>query len=374
MDHQSVDQKRLIITVSFFLILCVVIVLIGRRQVIQDQAVEQDKYSVTGFAFDTTYTITLYQGGSQKLLDACTKKCAEYERIFSRTQENSELYQINTLSKLYAQGDMDRLDQLEAEGKLPEYQVRSDGGLEVMVSESLAEIISEGLRYGEISAGSFDITIEPVSSLWDFTAEEPMVPKDSDIQSALSYVDYSKVSLQGQRLILKQPGIGLDLGGIAKGYIADQLKEYLTGQGVMSGTVNLGGNVLCIGEKSDGSDFRIGVQCPFADRNETIITVAVKDVSVVSSGIYERCFIQNDKIYHHILDPVTGYPRENDLMAVTIISEASVDGDGLSTTCFGLGLEDGMKLINSLKGITAVFITKDEKLHYADGFEELLIS
>lgn len=340
----------------------------------QSDSGKQEECSITGFAFDTVYTITLYHGGDQKILNACVEQCAQYEQIFSRTQENSELYRINHLSELYAQRDMAEIDRLAAEGSLPVYQELQDGSLEIVVSEPLAELIAAGIQYGEISQGKFDITIEPVSSLWNFTVEESVVPDRSVLEQALPYVDYRNLAIQKQKLRIKHTGTRLDLGGIAKGYIADQLKNYLVEQGVDSALINLGGNILCIGGKPDGSDFRIGIQHPFADRNETIVTVALQDQSVVSSGIYERYFTDHDTIYHHILDSETGYPVENELMAVTIISDKSVDGDGLSTTCFELGLEDGMELINQREDITAAFITRDEKLHYADGFRELLVS
>ncbi len=373
MNKQPLDKKRLLGTLLFFLVVSVVLLFAGIGVNRQSQVAKQEKCSITGFAFDTTYTITLYQGGDQNLLNRCTQKCAEYEEIFSRTRESSEVYQINLLSRLYEAGEQAEISRLCSEGELPAYHEIAGGGLAVDISKTLAELITQGIRYGEISQGAFDITIEPVSSLWDFTADVPVRPEKEEIEAALPYVDYSKLTLQEQTLQILKPGMGLDLGGIAKGYIADQLKSYLVEQGVTSGLINLGGNVLCIGGKPDGGDYRIGIQFPFEDRNKLISTVAVKDVSVVSSGIYERYFMEDDTIYHHILDPQTGYPRENDLVAVTIISGKSVDGDGLSTTCFGLGLEEGMKLINAEENVTAVFITRDEKLHYADGFQELLV-
>lgn len=348
METQNINGKRLFGTLLLFIVIGIMVVVIGRRVVLKQEK-ENGEYSITGFAFDTTYSITLYQGGSQEVLNTCIRKCAEYEQIFSRTLESSELYKVNQLSK------------------------QAEGSLKIAISRELAALIQEGLRYGEISEGNFDISIEPLSSLWNFTAEHPQLPDAEEIKNALSLVDYSQLSLEQEYLIIRTPGVCIDLGGIAKGYIADCLKDYLMEQGVRSAIINLGGNILCIGEKADGSAFHIGIQHPFADQNKSIAVVAVKGCSVVSSGIYERYFIENDNIYHHILDPKTGYPRENDLMAVTIISEKSVDGDGLSTTCFGLGMEEGMKLINSMDGVTAVFITKDEQLHYADGFQKLLV-
>lgn len=233
------------------------------------------------------------------------------------------------------------------------------------------DILERGIYYGRESDGAFDITIAPVTSLWDFTGENPSVPPEDELGEAVKRVDYQKISLEDGRVVFQEPSMALDLGGIAKGYIADALKDYLTENGVKSGMINLGGNVLCIGKKPDGKPFHIGVQQPFADRNETVAVVDVEDKSVVSSGIYERCFTGEDgRLYHHILNPKTGYSFDNELMAVTIISEKSVDGDGLSTSCFSMGLAEGMAYINSLDGVEALFITEDEKLHYSAGWEE----
>jgi len=227
------------------------------------------------------------------------------------------------------------------------------------------------MYYSEISDGVFDITAGPESSLWDFTSDNSKVPEDAQIKEAVKLTGYKNAVLKDKKLVLKIPGMGIELGAIAKGFIADQLKDYLAENGVTSGTVNLGGNVLCIGKKTDGSPFRIGVQHPFADRNEIITAVKAEDTSVVYSGIYERYFTQDGKIYHHILDTSTGYPYDNGLVAVTIISVKSVDGDALSTTCFAMGLEKGLEFVNSLEDVYAVFITEDERLHYSEGFKEM---
>lgn len=359
---------------------------------------EEDKELVkTGFAFNTTYTITLYAGGSKDLLEECVLKCQEFEKIFSRTLKGSELYNINEIEKAYLKfsGKLkednnrdskgknifaDEKDRAAAEtgiknmadpGNQAVFHLNSDGSIEFAVSDILYEILEKGLYYSGISEGVFDITIEPESSLWDFTSDKSKVPEDLQIKEAVKLTNYKNAMLKDKKLVLKIPGMGIELGAIAKGFIADQLKEYLKKNGVTSGTVNLGGNVLCIGKKTDGSPFRIGIQHPFEDRNEIITAVKAEDISVVSSGIYERYFIQDGKMYHHILDPSTGYPYDNGLVAVTIISGKSADGDALSTTCFAMGMEKGLEFANSLDGVYAVFITEDGKLHYSEGFKEM---
>lgn len=160
-------------------------------------------------------------------------------------------------------------------------------------------------------------------------------------------------------MTLENPKAQIDLGGVAKGFIADKVGAYLTSKGVRSAIVNLGGNVLTIGSKTGGQPFIVGVQQPFQDRNEDIGYLYVSGRSVVTSGIYERYFIQDGKTYAHILDPRTGYPVQNDLSSVTIISDKSGDGDGLSATCFLLGVDKAEKLIESLPDTEAIFIKKD---------------
>lgn len=359
--------------------------------------------TLTGFAFDTTYTLTLYHGGSQELLDNCVSQCSRFEKIFSRTRKDSELYGINEIEQLYAQmwreetGEKNITGQWKRMGKkklssakiarwekklqekikaeeLGEKQctLAEDGSIRIAISEEMAALVKEGLEYGRLSQGGFDITIYPVSILWDFSSEQTRIPEKNQIKQAVEYVDYRNVAVSGGFITFAMPGMGIDLGGIAKGYIADRLKEYLTGSGVTSGMINLGGNVLCIGTKAKKEPFRIGIQQPFADRNETVAVINAEDVSVVSSGIYERYIQDGDQLYHHILNPRTGYSYDNGLVGVTIVSGESVDGDGISTSAFALGLEDGMKLVDSLDGVEAVFITEDEELHYTDGFHDYL--
>lgn len=311
----------------------------------KDQA---DYIRSTSFKLNTVVTITIYDSDDESLLAECMNLCDKYEKIFSRTSSDSELFKLNHRELTPVSG--------------------SDNTYEI--SKDLAELLSIGLSFSLDSDGAFDIAIAPLTELWDFTSEEPEAPDDSEIHQALSSCGLNGVTIDGQKITLASSDTEFDLGGIAKGYIADRIKEYLISMGVKSATINLGGNVLCIGSKPDGAPFHIGVQKPFADRNETAAVMEIIDKSVVSSGIYERFFEKDGRLYHHILDPATGYPCENDLIAVTIISDNSVDGDALSTTCFALGYEKGMDYAQSIPGIQAIFITDDYELHYTDGFDK----
>ena len=180
--------------------------------------------------------------------------------------------------------------------------------------------------------------------MWDFKNNTGTVPDDAAIQEAKRHIGYENVRVDGNTVQLLDPEAAIDLGGIAKGYIADQLKAYLKEQNVPHALINLGGNVLALGSKPDGSDYNIGIQKPFAQNGEAITSVKIKDQSVVSSGIYERYF------------------------RVSIVCDSSTEADALSTTCFAMGLDDGLKYIEGIKGAEALFITDDYEIHYSSGF------
>ena len=352
----------------FYLILCTVLVCpmllftgCGNITDADTSTTGNQPISISSIKLNTAVQITIYDSQDKALLDDCLALCDKYELIFSRTNEKSELYKLNH-RKDVSDGDF------STDGQTTPYPVSGTADT-WHISEDLAALLSEGLDITKESDGAFDIAIAPLTSLWDFTAEDPRVPDDAAIQKALPLCSSDGVTIDGQDITLPSDDIQFDVGAIAKGYIAARLKDFLMKKGVKSAIINLGGNVLCIGSKPDGTPFKIGIQKPFADRNETEAVMDITGKSVVSSGIYERCFKQDGKLYHHILNPQTGYPYDNGLISVTIISDQSVDGDALSTTCFALGLEDGLKFAEK-KGVQAVFITEDYELHYTDGFRD----
>ena len=352
----------------FYLILCTVLVcpmlLFTGCENITDADTSitgNEPISISSIKLNTAVQITIYDSQDKALLDDCLALCDKYELVFSRTNEKSELYKLNHRKDT---SDKDP----NADGQTTPYPVSGTADT-WHISEDLASLLSQGLSITRESDGAFDIAIAPLTSLWDFTAEDPKVPDDAAIQKALPLCSSDGVTIDGQDITLPSDDIQFDVGAIAKGYIADRMKDLLVKKGVKSAIINLGGNVLCIGSKPDGTPFKVGIQKPFADRNETEAVMDITGKSVVSSGIYERCFKQGGKLYHHILNPQNGYPYENGLISVTIISDQSVDGDALSTTCFALGLEDGLKFAEK-KGVQAVFITEDYELHYTDGFQD----
>lgn len=280
------------------------------------------KISKTGFYFDTMITVTLYGTRDEKILDDCFSLAGNYEKKLSNTITDSEVSKIN-----------------EANGQF------------VTVSSDTLSLIKDGIRYGKISDGTFDITIGTLSDLWNFSeiaetaksdeneVDASVVPSPEKIEAALAHVNYKNIEIKGNQVRLKDPQAKIDLGGIAKGFIADEMRSFLNKKGITSGVISLGGNVLTLGKKADHSSYTIGIQKPFSETGTSLGTLNVSDASVVSSGIYERYYRVNSKLYHHILDTSTGYPVENHLYQVTIISDISMDGDALSTTCFSLGLK-----------------------------------
>lgn len=289
--------------------------------------------SRTGFYFDTVIEITAYGEKSEEAVDQCFKLCGEMERIFSPTRSDSELYQVNHRSS-------DR----------------------VTVSDDLACVIEAGLSFYRLSDGKFDITIAPVSSLWDFKSEDPLLPDEEKLKEAVRKVDASLVHLSGNTLTFDSADTMLDLGGLAKGYAADQLKECLESYGIESAIINLGGNVVVVGREPDEGLWKVGIQKPFGQRNELITTVETQDRSVVSSGVYERCFEKDGRLYSHILDASTGYPADTDLWQATILSDSSLTGDGLSTVCILLGYEKARALTDTLDDIEAIFVLNGGRL------------
>lgn len=306
--------------------------------------------SRTGFYFDTVIQITLYDTEDETILEGCFALAEKYENLFSATKEGSDVWKINHA-----------------------------GGEAVTVSEETVQLLTTATDYANATEGAVDPTIRPVSELWDFGSEgEAHVPEDADIKEALSHVSYDHIRFGAvpsdetsesvlRAVTLTDPKAAVDLGFIAKGYIADKMKEYLLSQGVTSACISLGGNVLAIGEKPDGSAFRIGIQKPFAAEGTTLGTVEIRDTSVVTSGIYERCFYENGVFYHHVLDTSTGYPVDNELASVTIICDSSTKADALSTSCLCLGLDKGRKLLDA-EAVAYLLISRDGTQYRSKNF------
>lgn len=279
----------------------------------------------TQILMDTVCTITADCG--EETLDGVFKLCENYDRLLSPTSPDGEVSMINYY------------DEME-------------------LSPETLEILSQALYYCQKTGGKYDITIAAASQLYDF--EKQIVPSDEEAKRVLYKVGYDRIEIKGNWVDLHNTDI--DLGSIAKGYVADKLVKYLKDNGAKNGIVNLGGNVAVFGKA-----YKVGIQKPFSD--EVMLTVKIKNASAVTSGIYQRCFEKDGKFYHHILDVKTGLPLETELASVTVLGEKSSECDVLSTVCMILGEEAAKNLINQTPGYEAVFIKKDYSVSVTNGLK-----
>ena len=283
-----------------------------------------DPYTGSTFAFDTFCQFTVYD--DEGAIAELGRLCNRYDKLFDLYDSASDIARVNAA-----------------------------GGAPVEVDPETAAVIQAGVEWSAQSAGRFDITIGAVSTLWDF--DEGVRPADADIAAALPHVSWENVSVNGTTVQLADPAAKLDLGGIAKGYIADKLAEALRERGVESALLSLGGNILAVGSKPNGSAWTVGIRDPNEPGGTKVVdTVTVRGCSVVTSGLYERTFEQDGQRYWHILDPRTGYPVETDVVSDTLISPTSTAGDALSTTLFVAGIEAGCALADEHEGTAALFL------------------
>ena len=331
--------KRTVISIVMAMILLVVLVV---QQLRDDENPGIAELRRSEFLMSTVVEAVVYvddEEAGQQALTSAYQKAAELEAIMDRQQTESDVARINAAA----------------------------GQHRVQVSAETFEVIRRGLEFGVLTDGAFDITVAPLLDLWGFGTGDTEVPTEADLAATLQWVDYQKVHISEERLevFLEDAEMRLDLGGIAKGYIVDQALDVLRQEGMISGSFDAGGDIRVLGEKPDGSPWRIGIRDP-RDRANLAAIVELRDQSVVTSGDYERFFIVDGERYHHILDPKTGMPTRG-LTSVTIIGDDAITTDTLSTAIFVMGLERGMDLIESLPGTETLIITADGQVHVSSG-------
>ncbi len=296
------------------------------------------------FLLNTIINIKIYDYNDQAVIEECFQLIRELENILSVHVEGSDLWHLKV----------------------------NAGKQWVNVSQHTINVLEKSLKVSKMTNGLFDITAGPLINLWNIQPPEGYYPTENERNKAIDLVDYKNVKIDkvNHKAFLEKENMEVNLGAVAKGYIADQVKLVLKNKGVKKAIINLGGNVAVLGKHSENRPFLVGVQDPNSDRGDYVGMVDVVDQSVISSGVYERFFEYNNKRYHHILNPFTGFPEENNLMQVTIISKASIDGDIFSTAIFLLGLEEGLTRIEKLDGIDAVFITKNQQIYLSSGIKD----
>jgi thiamine biosynthesis lipoprotein len=312
---------------SFFL-LCILLILTGTLEGCSKPEPVQAE-----FVLGTVCTISLYDKGKPQV----------YRKIFARFREIE-----NRMSVTLVGTDVD--------------QVNANAGIEpAAVHPDVFEVIEQAVHYAEISEGAFDPTVGPLVSLWGIGGDNPRVPVQEEIDAVLPLINWRDVVLdRGKNTVfLRRPGMALDLGAIAKGYAADEAAVIIKKAGVKRAIIDLGGNILTIGERQGGNPWRVGIQDPLEPRGAYIGVLQARDKTIVTSGIYERFFEAGGIRYHHLLSPANGYPARNGLLSVTIVTGRSIDADALSTSVFVLGYNRGKALIESREGMAAIFIFED---------------
>lgn len=304
-----------------------------------EAAVNTEKTTGYGWYFDTLVTITLY-GAPEGMMDEALAACERYEQLLSKTIEGSDVYRINAAK-----------------------------GASVTVDPETWEILRRAKEISALTEGAFSVTIAPLSAMWDFTKGTNRMPTEEERIAALPLVDDSAIQLGEGWTVTLPAGAQVDLGGIAKGYIADQLAALLRGR-VYGAIISLGGNTYVIGDKPDGSYNTIGVQDPWNATGALEGVILAKNISAVTSGTYERGFAGTDGTwYHHILDPETGLPAETDLVSATLMMESSMTADAMATAFIVMGSERALQLAAE-QGVDAVFIKADGTTLFTEGFVE----
>lgn len=316
----------------------------------QNSSDSSQEYTSDVFAMDTYMTLTAYGENAQEAVEAGIAEIQRLDDLLSTGKETSEVAQINA----------------------------NGGGV---LSEDTDYLVKRALAIYQSTNGAFDISIYPVMQLWGFTTGNFAVPSESDLAAKLALVDAGKITLSeenGQTSISLPEGMEIDLGGIAKGYTSGRVMEVMKSYGIKSAVINLGGNAHVLGNKTDGSQWKVGIQDP-EDENGYLGGVNVTDKAIITSGGYERYFVDEDTgvKYHHIIDPKTGYSANNGLISVTIVSADSTLADGLSTSLFVLGTQDAISYCKehcAEDGFDAIMEDEDGKLYITDGIYDDFIN
>ncbi|MCA6973244.1 FAD:protein FMN transferase [Pectobacterium carotovorum] len=300
---------------------------------------------------DNAYVYSVHLMGSPILLKLFVHDETAVRQVFQRIKQLEDQLTVNR-----AQSEVMSIN--HAAGK--EY---------VSVSPVVFELIKRAKAVSLIENSGFNVAIGPVVKLWKIGFSGSTVPDQASIQRALALTHPERIILREQdcAVLLESAGMEIDLGAIAKGYIADIVRDVLHQHAIQDALINLGGNVLAIGSALTDEQglWSVGLQKPFADRDSLLGIIKVKNKSVVTSGVYERFFTVDDHIYHHILDPRTGYPLDNELHSVTVISNDSLDGDIYTTLLYGMGVNAGIEFLQDQPDIEAIFVTKNREIIFS---------
>jgi thiamine biosynthesis lipoprotein len=309
---------------------------------------EKHEIVKSSYALGTLINLRACGNKAQKAMDKAFERLNNIDDKMSAFKEYSEISKINTKAGITTE----------------------------TVSKDTYFLVKKAIEYSNILEGTFDPTIRPLVKLWNIGTKEEAIPEKSQIEETLKLVNYNDVILDksNHSIMLKHKKQALDVGGIAKGFAADEVRNIFYKHKIKSALIDLGGNIFALGSKEDGTPWKVGIQNPFEPRGEYIGILSVKNKSVVTSGNYERYFMKDGKRFHHIIDPKTGYPSQSKIISATIISDNSIDGDGLSTGIYIIGIDKALEIIEAIDGIDAIFITEDKKVYTTSGIDKNILT
>lgn len=304
------------------------------------KAIHNKKYGKTFTALGTINTIEAYGKNGEEALSAAHERVLEIDDRMSAFKDSSDIMKIN----------------------------RSAGCEAQKINSDTFDLLKRALDFSKISKGAFDITIRPLTALWGFGTKQNYIPPKEEIEKVLALVNYKDVLLDDREstVLLRKKGQAIDLGGIAKGYAADEVRRILMQYKIKNALINLGGNIITMGHNPSGVPWRIGIQNPLAARGQYLGTITAVNKTIVTSGSNEQFFIKDGVRYHHIIDPRTGYPSENELLSATVACENSTDADAVTTALFVLDINEAKPLLKSINA-EAIFVKQNKDIFITDG-------
>ena len=298
------------------------------------------------FLFDTVLSISIYDSAGKDPLDSV------FEQVFNRSREIESEFSV-----FQEDSTAEKINRKAAEGA-------------VDINEDFSKVLKTAMQVSELSQGAFDITVKPLSDLWNFNSSAPTVPSSEKIKQALEKVDYQSIVLSDRSIRFQSADTQVEFGAVAKGYAVQEAANQLRDLGIQKAIVNYGGNVALVGEKETGKGFTVGIQTPFASTGEYFVLLQLSDCALATSGAYERNFTIDGILYHHILNPATGYPADSGLKSVTVVCKDAAEADALSTAFFVLGLDRSMEILSSLEGVEAIFVNNQNTIFVTDGLKD----
>lgn len=291
----------------------------------------------TELVFDTPVTISIYDKKDKEILDNAFQICKNLEEKYSKTLEKSQVYLLNNAN-----------------------------GQRTLVSDEFIMLLETAIKYSKMTDGKFDITTHNLVEIWNFKSLNPQIPDKQQILEALDTTNYKNIVIDENCVTLLN-GAKIDLGSIIKGYASDMVKEYLLDEKIEKAIINVGGNIVTIGSKNKQENWTIGIREPFANENSILMSVEIDNLCVVTSGTYQRKFIIDQELYHHIINPFTGYPFKSEIMSVSVINKSALTADCLSTSFYLLGMEKSLEIVENIADAEAIFITNNNEIITSSG-------